>query len=699
MELKNFFVQDDQGNKLPGAVCYLYMRGTETPAVGAVKANGVPIENPFIADDSGLLQLAAPNGLYDLRVTSPGRDNRLRLQFNDVGESLESAQVAAQRAEVARDAAQLSAGVYGDTAAGLAATTSGKYFSVPSVDSKEFLILYKNVNGVAVESKRYPSQSFVSAASELISNIAPSAQFPSLDLDWPYVIEDMNGYPLLGVRGDGVAHAVLDAMPGLPTVSDYAWSITDANDVVLIGITWDGQIVIYGQDSVAVTAYADGPVGAQDIFVLINGVPYQITSKGDNFSPVAASGRVRYIQRKGLVTSVSQNLPAEGSIASFVTKFLHILASGQSLSVGGGSVATTTQPPVANRMLTLQSGVRLSNQNDTLTNEMVVPFKPLVSNQMEAPVTQLTAQLGRLRALPDNAGTISSVHGRTGYPIASLSKGSIYYANSITAVASAKAECSRLGYGYEVPFLDWIQGENDRHAAAGYYTAQLLQLQSDYNTDIKAASGQTKNIKILLDQISNWTAYNIASSNVPLEQLQVALDYPERFVCAGPKYWLQTNAEDGQHLSGENYTRLAAMHARPAEALINGYSWLPTHARSAVRTGDKVSMKFHCPVYPLVIDTELVTDPGNLGLRWIDDANSASITGVRLSSFDTLEITLSAIPSGANPKIGIADIGAAGAFGGPTTGPRACLRDSQPDVDPYGGHVFNWACHQQIQVV
>lgn len=610
---------------------------------------------------------------------------------------LAQAKVTAALEEVATQMA--GAMTYRTTALGLAGTVSGGYFSVVATATEEYLILYRNDAGIAVEVKRYPAQAFVSAVSQLLNNIAPSAQFPSLDLDWPFVAEDKNGYPVLGVRGDGVAHAVLDAMPGLPTVSDYAWAITDVNDVVLIGITWEGSVVLYGLEVGTVTTYADGPPGAQDVFVLINNIPYQVTSKGDNFSPVLTGGRIAYVQRYGNVSSITQDLPQENSIASFVGKFLHILASGQSLSVGGSSVATTTQPPVANRMLTLQSGVRLTNQNDTLTNEMVVPFKPLVSNQMEAPVTQITAQLGRIRALPDNVGTISSVHGRTGYPIASLSKGSVYYTNSITAVTSAKAECDRLGYGYEVPFVDWIQGENDRAAVAGYYTGQLLQLQSDYDTDIKAASGQSKDIKILLDQISNWTAYNLTTSFVPFEQLQAALDYPSRFVCAGPKYWLQTNSDDGIHLSGENYTRLAAMHARPAEALINGYTWLPTHALSAVRDGTRVLVKFHCPVFPLVIDTGLVSDPENLGLRWIDDASSALITGVKVYSFDTLEVTLSTAPTGENPKIGIADIGTSGAYGGPLTGPRACIRDSQQDLDPYGGHVYNWACHQQIQVV
>ena len=157
MELKNFFAQDDQGNKLPGATCYLYQRGSESPAAGAVKANGGPLGFPFTADNNGLIQLAAPNGLYDLRVTSSGRDYRIQLQFNDVSESIESVQAAALQAVVARDAAQLSAGVKDDVAQGLLTTVSGQYFSVPSPDSGEYLILYHNRDGVAVERKRYPS--------------------------------------------------------------------------------------------------------------------------------------------------------------------------------------------------------------------------------------------------------------------------------------------------------------------------------------------------------------------------------------------------------------------------------------------------------------------------------------------------------------------------------------------------------------
>jgi len=60
-------------------------------------------------------------------------------------------------AQTASDAAQLSAVVYPDTVSGLGATAVGRYFSVVSADSFEYLVLYRNVSGAAVEQKRYPS--------------------------------------------------------------------------------------------------------------------------------------------------------------------------------------------------------------------------------------------------------------------------------------------------------------------------------------------------------------------------------------------------------------------------------------------------------------------------------------------------------------------------------------------------------------
>ena len=169
LELKNFFAQDDQGNKLPGATCYLYQRGTESLVSSVLKANGLPLSNPFTADQNGLIQFAAPNGLYDVRVVSDARDYRIQMQFNDVAETVIAAESAAVRAEAARDAAQLFAGVKDNIAQGLATTVSGQYFSVPAAN--EDLILYKNSAGAEVKVGSYASAGALASVLDKMVNI------------------------------------------------------------------------------------------------------------------------------------------------------------------------------------------------------------------------------------------------------------------------------------------------------------------------------------------------------------------------------------------------------------------------------------------------------------------------------------------------------------------------------------------------
>ena len=195
MELKSFFAQDDQGNKLSGATCYVYKRGTESLISYIVGANGLVISNPFIADSSGLVQFAAANGLYDIRVVSGNRDYRLPMQFNDVTGTLEAVEMAANKAETARDAAQLSAGIKSDKDAGLLSTSSGEYFSVPSADASEFLILYRNNAGVAVEVDRYSNASAVMAAA---GNIRQDEQEQSI-----LTVADEHGYTSLTFNTHG----------------------------------------------------------------------------------------------------------------------------------------------------------------------------------------------------------------------------------------------------------------------------------------------------------------------------------------------------------------------------------------------------------------------------------------------------------------------------------------------------------------
>lgn len=587
---------------------------------------------------------------------------------------------------------------------GMLNTPEGGLFTVPAAPDSEYLVLYKKESGQPVELKTSASKQRVDEVEDGALFSVLAAVNGSLDLDYTWSITDEVMKVILGIRKTGVVDAILDRMPGLSHFGDYAWHISDQNETVLLGIKWSGEVVMYPSALASVPAgYAwdEGTIGQRDVFTLIDGVPYQLTSSGDNTSPQVLGVQVHYVERNGTVKTRSVPLPEAGSVAAFVGRIIHVIFLGQSLACGINSGSpVSTQPTAANRLFTLKAGVQLVNEAGVLASNMVAPFTPLMANvSKEPPCLQAAAEINRNRRLPADAGLLISNHGRGAQGIRSLNKGTIPYENSLTAIREAKAECDRKGLPYSVPCISWNQGQHDGGMAEGVYYALLVQLQLDYEADIQAITGQTGRIPMVITQMSNWTApvYKRAFSYIPHEQYQVSIDYPDRFVVSGPQYWLPSN-NDGIHLPANSYSRDGIALSGAIGALINGEKWLPTSCYSAVRKGKVVTLRFNVPHGPLAIDTLNVTDPGNLGIRWIDSTSSVSVTSVELDGYDALRVTLSDEPTGASPMIGIADIGIAGNRAGPDTGPRTCIRDSAPNLDAFGVPVYNWACHQRIAV-
>ncbi|RGE46971.1 hypothetical protein DZC30_00765 [Comamonas testosteroni] len=548
--------------------------------------------------------------------------------------------------------------------------------------------------------------------------------------DWPYAIAGDDQVPIIGVKPSGFGKLVTDELPGADLLDPrYRYAVIDqTTGDLLVAYRWDGAtingaarlldgeyshvwadeegnilfarrwdgVLVPGGTRGDVSVYAQGKPGRRSVWAFIDGLPYQLTSTGDAWAPEVASGTVNYLARQaGGVVKGSAALGAK--YAPFALRCVHIVASGQSLAVGNNGAATSTRPAAVNRVLAPAFGARKTDTATPILPAEVGPFAPLRSVIGEAPVIEMSNRLALDCMAPADAFTVTSLHASGGKSITELNKGTVYYDNSLQTVTGAKLQCDADGIPYAVGFIDWIQGEKDCKSAAGFYAATLLQLQADYTSDIAAISGQAGQVPILLDQISNWTAYGVATSFVPLEQLQAAIDQPGKFYCAGPKYWLKTNA-DGVHINSAESIAAGKMHAVAAEKLLAGEPWLPTHCTSAVRNGTQVTLRFHTPLGNLVADTERVSDPGNLGLRWIDSTSSAAITRVVVNADNTVTLTLDQIPSGADPQVGIADLGISGNAGGPTTGARACLRTSVPSTFSDGSEIYHWACHQRINV-
>lgn len=83
MELKTFVVQGDDGKYIPSVMCYLYRADTGVAVTNAVDASGAELPNPFRSSATGKIQLAAPNGTYELVIDNAGAEIRHRFQCLD----------------------------------------------------------------------------------------------------------------------------------------------------------------------------------------------------------------------------------------------------------------------------------------------------------------------------------------------------------------------------------------------------------------------------------------------------------------------------------------------------------------------------------------------------------------------------------------------------------------------------------------
>lgn len=126
--------------------------------------------NQLIVDYQGE-QALTPQIIVEFReLTAEARGYRDEAQASAQAAATSESNAAdsAGAAEAARDAAMLTAGVYADTAAGLAATADGDHFTARDTAAPlDFLILYRNDAGVATEIDTYPTAAAMDEAVQI----------------------------------------------------------------------------------------------------------------------------------------------------------------------------------------------------------------------------------------------------------------------------------------------------------------------------------------------------------------------------------------------------------------------------------------------------------------------------------------------------------------------------------------------------
>jgi hypothetical protein len=385
----------------------------------------------------------------------------------------------------------------------------------------------------------------------------------------------------------------------------------------------------------------------------------------------------------------------------------HVLGTGQSLSVGFGStLALTTVQPFANTMFV--GGVVPTDSGGASLGALV----PLTEQRVEtlsSAFGNLVTDLARtfvLQGLPPGQTShdmLISAHGISGKTYWELKKNgqTAAYANGLAQVAAARALAAKVGKTYVVRAVTNVHGESDSNVANVGYLANLLEWQSDYETDVKAMTGQPEAVPMFETQISSWTKLTGSPrlSIIPMQQLGAHLAAPGKVILVGPKYHLPYGS-DGIHLTSEGYQHMGEDYAKAyRRVILESGTWEPVRPRSATRVGRVVTVRMFVPVPPLVLDTVSVTDPGWFGFAWVDaGSRPPAIESVVVSGPDTVVVTLSGSPSGPNGKLRYAFTGTPGAPAGPTSGPRGNLRDSDATPSRAGFPLFNWCVHFEQDV-
>ena len=143
------------------------------------------------------------------------------LNYAELDENFQTVETLHDSALQARDVAVLNGGIYDDTAAGIAATTNGQYFTIPSPSAFGYLDLYKNNASVADYIDTYPNKAAVDA-------VIASGGVTSVDMAVPTGFE-VSGGP---ITTSGTFTVTFAAGYALPTLAQQAAWVNNSGDTI-----------------------------------------------------------------------------------------------------------------------------------------------------------------------------------------------------------------------------------------------------------------------------------------------------------------------------------------------------------------------------------------------------------------------------------------------------------------------------------
>lgn len=173
------------------------------------------------------------------------------------------------------------------------------------------------------------------------------------------------------------------------------------------------------------------------------------------------------------------------------------------------------------------------------------------------------------------------------------------YEASLIATRAVVRLARAAGKSCGVGAVIMTHGETDTGNAR--YEEELLKLAADYDADLKAITGQTRDVLMITSQHNRLGDYSPST----IAQWKAGVDHPDRVVCSGPKYQYPYSP-DSLHLTNLGYRMLGEKYGQVYfERVVMGREWRPLEPEHATRKGAEITIRFHVPQGPLVWDATL----------------------------------------------------------------------------------------------
>lgn len=557
--------------------------------------------------------------------------------------------VTASLAEVASQMA--GAMTYASTALGLAGTLDGGYFSVPSAENSEYLILYQNVAGVATERKRYPSTAAVAAISTRIDQSEGIGLYRDGVNKFAFPILDTTG-KTIGFLTDGGVLATHLEIPSAATIPardgplgiPLLQSLVDGrNAAVFYPDTGFWDLLLSAKSLQHVAANLPG-VSTYTPLSALRGA-YAASSVR-----LTAGFNVAAVQDRGGQTYDAKQLAGGTYDTLLIDRIAPIEFDptyGQSNAGQGGTAGVLESRKLwPHSVVSFDGRFQMQGNNGLVDgatlNDLIPAYDPTGATVGQYPATMRAnawAQLQCDNGLPQPGAIIASAW-EGSQPAASFLPGTNNHANLMTFAARAKVCAAKYGRAVACRFLTFIQGENGANWAADFAAMADAVLPA-----LKAALGQSSPCEIALWQIvgafpdNGVGALQIAASKNRADTKLVGPAYPFPIF-------------DTLHLTAVGRLMQGDVQAEFRLQVAQGKTWTPLIMSTAVRSGATVTIALALPPGTRAVskDVDWVPPVSQDGFVYQDDAGTTAITGISYSG-STITLTLAGVPSGANPRV------------------------------------------------